>query len=106
MDECKWNFRLLKHYVRLTKTNKFIILGKRQGQWREVVNINFTRCQASLKIMENKRKSGYYWVNIHSSYGWNIGLYSDFTESWSFLVTKNEWTDDLVIEINEKQILR
>ena len=52
------------------------------------------------------RKSGYYWVNIHFSYGWNIGLWSDFTESWSFFVTKNEYTDELVIEIDERQITR
>jgi len=52
------------------------------------------------------RKSGYYWANIHSSYGWNIGLWSSLTKTWSFFVTKKEWTDDLLIEVDEKQITR
>ena len=52
------------------------------------------------------RKSGYYWVNIHSSYGWNIGYWYSLTERWSFFVTQNEWTDDLVIEVDEKEIVR
>ena len=52
------------------------------------------------------RKSGFYWVNIHSSYGWNIGLWSSFTERWSFFITKHEWTDDSVIEVDENEIVR
>ena len=52
------------------------------------------------------RKSGYYWVNIHESYGWQLGYYHNFTETWSFFVTNKEWTDDLVIEIDEKEIVR
>jgi len=44
MDKCKWNFKVLQHYIRMTEYYRFIILGKRQGQWRELVNINFTRC--------------------------------------------------------------
>ena len=54
----------------------------------------------------DKRKSGYYWVNIHSSYGWQIGYYHSYTGLWSFLCTKNEWTDDLVIEVDEKQLTK
>ena len=42
MDECKWNFKILNHYVRFTKANRFIILGQREEQWRELVNINFS----------------------------------------------------------------
>ena len=41
MDECKWNFKILNHYIRFTKANRFIILGRRQEQWRELININF-----------------------------------------------------------------
>ena len=43
MEECKWNYKILWHYFRLTKANKFIILGNREGQWKEIVNINFIR---------------------------------------------------------------
>ena len=53
-----------------------------------------------------KRKTGYYWVNIHSSYGWHLGLYSDFTELWLFHVTNKEYTDELVVEIDEREVLR
>jgi hypothetical protein len=52
------------------------------------------------------RKSGYYWVNIHSSYGWHIGYYHQFTEEWSFLITNNKYTDDLLIEVDETEIVR
>ena len=45
MDKCKWNFKVLNHYVRLTVENRFIILGYRGENWKELVNINFTRCQ-------------------------------------------------------------
>lgn len=41
MEECKWNFKILNHYIRFTKTNRFIILGNRQGQWKELVNIKY-----------------------------------------------------------------
>ena len=44
MDKCKWNFKVLNHYVRLTVENRFIILGYRGENWKELVNINFTRC--------------------------------------------------------------
>ena len=36
MEECRFNIKILGHFIRLTKNNKFIILGKRQGQWIEV----------------------------------------------------------------------
>ena len=39
MDECKWNYKFLGHYFRLTKSNKFMILGKRQGQWKEILSL-------------------------------------------------------------------
>lgn len=42
MEECKWNYELLGYYIRFTKSNKFIILGQKEGQWRELVNINFS----------------------------------------------------------------
>ena len=45
MDKCKWNFKVLNHYVRLTVENRFIILGYRGENWKELVNINFTLCQ-------------------------------------------------------------
>ena len=45
MDKCKWNFKVLNHYVRLTAENRFIILGYRGENWKVLVNINFTRCQ-------------------------------------------------------------
>lgn len=56
--------------------------------------------------MSEVRKSGYYWVNVHSSYGWQIGYYSSFLQQWSFLCTKNAWTDELVIEVDEKELIR
>lgn len=52
------------------------------------------------------RNTGYYWVNIHSSYGWQLGYYHQGTNRWSFLITKHEWTDDLFIEIDEREIVR
>jgi len=55
--------------------------------------------------MEN-RECGYYWVNIHSSYGWQLGYWQQSTETFSFLVTSKEWTNDLVIEVDEKRIIR
>jgi len=41
MDKCKWNYKVLGHYVRLTESNKFMILGKRQGQWVVVISFNW-----------------------------------------------------------------
>lgn len=40
MEECKWNFKILSHYIRLTKLNVFKIIGKKEGQWIDKVNIN------------------------------------------------------------------
>lgn len=45
MDKCKWNVKILNHYFRLTVENRFIILGYRGENWKELVNINFTLCQ-------------------------------------------------------------
>ena len=36
MDKCKWNFKVLNHYVRLTVENRFIILGYRGENWKGV----------------------------------------------------------------------
>ena len=44
MDKCKWNVKILNYYFRLTVENKFIILGYRGENWKELVNINFTLC--------------------------------------------------------------
>lgn len=52
------------------------------------------------------RETGYYWVNMHPSYGWQLGYYHQGTDRWSFLCTNHEWTDDLFQEIDEKQIKR
>jgi len=43
MEKCKWNYKILGHYFRMTEANNFIILGCREGQWKEIVNINFMR---------------------------------------------------------------
>tara|TARA_R110000796_G_scaffold195046_2_gene311522 strand:- start:2033 stop:2389 length:357 start_codon:yes stop_codon:yes gene_type:complete len=52
------------------------------------------------------RKSGYYWVKLPANYGWQIGCYTAIDELWSFFVTKHEYTDDLLLEIDEKEIIR
>ena len=44
MDKCKWNVKILNYYFRLTVENRFIILGYRDENWKELVNINFTLC--------------------------------------------------------------
>jgi len=36
MEQTKWNFKIFNHYLRLTLENRFIILGKREGQWKEI----------------------------------------------------------------------
>lgn len=41
MNECKWNFKFLNHYIRLTTNNEFIIIGLREGQWRNVFSLQF-----------------------------------------------------------------
>ena len=41
MDKCKWNVKILNYYFRLTVENRFIILGYRCENWKELVNINF-----------------------------------------------------------------
>lgn len=41
MEKCKWNFKMFGYYVRLTESNRFIILGKREEQWVEVVVFNW-----------------------------------------------------------------
>jgi len=43
MDKCKWNYKILGLYLRLTESDRFIILGKRQGQWRALVNFKVFR---------------------------------------------------------------
>jgi hypothetical protein len=39
MEECKWNFKIFNNYIRYTKSNKFIILAKRKGQWIEIFKL-------------------------------------------------------------------
>lgn len=39
MEKCKWNFKVLGHYLRLTENNHLILLGKKEGQWVEIFNI-------------------------------------------------------------------
>ena len=53
MDKCKWNVKILNHYFRLTVENRFIILGYRGENWKELVNINFTLCQYIVLICAN-----------------------------------------------------
>ena len=55
MEECKWNYELLGYYIRFTKYNKFIILGKKEGQWRELVNINFSFCYGYVNRFKRER---------------------------------------------------
>jgi hypothetical protein len=40
MDKCKWNLKIFGYYIRLTSNNNFIILGKKEDQWCEVINLN------------------------------------------------------------------
>ena len=53
MDKCKWNVKILNHYFRLTVENRFIILGYRGENWKELVNINFTLCQHIVLMFAN-----------------------------------------------------
>jgi len=41
MEKCKWDLSVLGHYIRLTEQNKFIILGNRDGQWKEIFSLQF-----------------------------------------------------------------
>jgi hypothetical protein len=52
------------------------------------------------------RKSGYYWVKLPVNYGWQIGLYTTVDRLWSFFVTSRQYTDKLLIEIDEREITR
>ena len=42
MEECKWNFKILGFHARLTKSGRFLIIGKKKGQWVEFVSIALT----------------------------------------------------------------
>ena len=52
------------------------------------------------------RKSGHYWVKLPANYGWHIGCYTTIDRLWSFFVTSKEYTDDLLLEIDEREIVR
>jgi hypothetical protein len=52
------------------------------------------------------RKSGYYWVKMKDKEVWYISLYTQFDGMWSFFHTEHQYTDELLLEIDENVLSR
>ena len=77
MEECKWNYKLLGYYIRFTKSNKLIILGQKEEQWLELVNINFSFCY---KLRDNRLP----YVVVHKGKAVRKGRCFDYYKCSSF----------------------